>query len=185
MKILSNFNTTLEKDLLREYQQVFGKDKVMSIHKSKLFYRRYVWGPVVIYIMLLIVSVGITFGYEMPHPLIPRIVLGIFALYAVILFFKVAHRWVDYKMDFLIVTPKEITKYDQSGVLERHIEQLHADKIKSISLSKKWFLQSIFDIGTISLLAEWDNDKGDIVMDYVDAVEAEKRKISHVLGLDE
>jgi hypothetical protein len=33
-------------------------------------------------------------------------------------------------------------------------------------------------------MAEGDNDKGDIIMAFVDAVEAQERKIVHVLGMD-
>jgi hypothetical protein len=34
-------------------------------------------------------------------------------------------------------------------------------------------------------MAEWDNEKGDITMEFVDAVEAQEKKMMHVLGMDE
>lgn len=87
-------------------------------------------------------------------------------------------------MDFLIVTPKEITKYNQSGIFTRHVEKLHADKIKSISISKPWFMNSVFDIWSIKFMTEGDGDKWDVVMEFIDAIESHERKIMHILGMD-
>lgn len=89
-------------------------------------------------------------------------------------------------MDFLIITPKEIIKYDQEGVFTRVVEKINANKVKSISIKKKWIIDSLFDIGSIVFLAEaWDfSGEGDIRMDYIKATEIE-RKIRHILKMDE
>jgi len=92
--------------------------------------------------------------------------------------------YVDYSMDFLIVTPKEIVKYNQEWVLHRETENIPASKIKSISVKKDGFINSFFDIGSIVFLAEWNDEKWDIVMEFIDAVEHTEKKIKHVLGLD-
>ncbi len=91
---------------------------------------------------------------------------------------------IDYKMDFLIVTPKEIMKYNQTGLFNREVEKLHTDHIKSISLSKKWALKSFFDVGSLVFLAEGQTENGDIVMEDIDAVEATERRIVTILWLD-
>jgi hypothetical protein len=39
--------------------------------------------------------------------------LGFMVLIAFLMSMKLGKRWVDYTMDYLIITPKEITKYDQ------------------------------------------------------------------------
>jgi len=49
---------------------------------------------------------------------------------------KLSARYVDFKMDFLIVTPKEVMKYDQHGVFSRTAEKISADKIKTITIKK-------------------------------------------------
>jgi hypothetical protein len=46
MKILSTFNTNLERDLVEEYGRQFGDERVMSVHKSRLFYWKYVGLPI-------------------------------------------------------------------------------------------------------------------------------------------
>jgi hypothetical protein len=96
---------------------------------------------------------------------------------------KLGKRWVDYTMDYLIITPKEITKYDQWGMFHRDVENIPVDKVKSISLSKHGFFQSLFDIGSLIFLAEWDSEEGDIVMDYIDGVTGTEKKIKQVLGM--
>lgn len=184
MKILSTFNTELEKELVAEYKKQFWDDKVMSVHKSTMYYRKHIGLPIFMYCVLFIVSFYFLFRNEAPDNLIIRSCAWFFLLYGLVIFFKTSHKRVDYKMDFLIVTPREITKYDQSGMFNRQVEKLHADKIKSISISKPWFMNSVFDIWSITFMAEWDNEKGDITMEFVDAVEAQEKKMMHVLGMD-
>jgi hypothetical protein len=88
-------------------------------------------------------------------------------------------------MDFLIITPKEVIKYDQEGVFSRAVEKINANKVKSVSIRKDGFIDSLFDIGTIVFLAEAGDlsGDGDIKMDYIKATEVE-RKVRHVLKMD-
>ncbi len=64
------------------------------------------------------------------------------------------------------------------------MQKLHADKIKSVTIQKSGLLNSFLDIGSITFIAEWDNERGDITMDYVDAIEAQEKQVLHVLWLD-
>ena len=98
------------------------------------------------------------------------------------LFINLSQKYIDYKMDFLIVTPKEIIKYDQKGVLSRKGESISADKIKTITIRKEGFLASFFDIGSLVFLAEGDNEQGDISFDDIDAVDTVSKKIKHIIG---
>lgn len=87
-------------------------------------------------------------------------------------------------MDFLVVTPKEIMKYDQEGILQRSIEKLNTKHIKSVTISKDGFFASFFDVGDIYFLSEGEDSRGSLVIQYVDAVEAKERNIRHILGMD-
>ena len=189
MKFLSNFDTKLEWKLLEQYQQMFGDEYVMSIHKSKFYYYAYIGLPFLLYIACVLVSIYVAVFVELPLEAIYQdvllwVVIGVAFLVGIWLMRKVSGKYVDYKMDFMIITPKEIIKYDQTGVLKRDSEMIHADKIKSISISKSGFMNSLFDMGTLVFLAEGNDEKWDIVMPYVDAVEAKEKTIKHVLGLD-
>lgn len=184
MRILSNFDTGLEYKLRQEYTEMFGGDHVITIHKSRLYYYRYIGTPLFGYLILLCVGFYFFYTYE-PLPVWVQIAFwAIYTLLFLLVVRKVSRRYVDYKMDFLIVTPHEVIKYDQSGVFSRNIEKLHANKLKSISIQKSWLLNSLLDIWSIVFMSEWDNEQGDIEMDYIDAVEAKEKKIVHVLGLD-
>lgn len=90
-------------------------------------------------------------------------------------------------MDFLLVTPKEIIKYDQEWFFNRKSERLNANIIKSITVRKEWFIESLFDIGTIVFLTELGNpwvdwSDGEISMDIVDINDTDK-KIRHILWM--
>ncbi len=184
MKILSNFDTHFSKKLYDQYAQAFGADKVLVVHKSKMFYYWYVARPLLIRIILF--SIAFYFVYtQFTHitrlPIAFRVVVW---LYLFLIVRKFMRFLIDYKMDFLIVTPKEIMKYNQTGLFNREVEKLHTDHIKSISLSKKWALKSFFDVGSLVFLAEGQTENGDIVMEDIDAVEATERRIVTILWLD-
>lgn len=87
-------------------------------------------------------------------------------------------------MDFLLVTPNEVIRHDQQWIFAKEMQKLHADKIKSVTVQKAWILNSFLDIWSITFIAEWDNERGDITMDYVDAIEAQEKQVLHVLWLD-
>jgi uncharacterized membrane protein YdbT with pleckstrin-like domain len=71
--------------------------------------------------------------------------------------FKLLKRFIDYKMDFAIITPKEIVSYNQTGIFSRSSRSLDVDKIKTISVDKKGLLRSIFNFGSIIFLSEGDD----------------------------
>ena len=155
MKILSNFDTTLPETLEKEYESMFGKDKVIVIRKSKLYFYKYLGGPLMVFGILLIG--GIYSLYVVLDSVAVEWELAfwtVILMYILALLTQISGRWVSYKMDFLMVTPKEVIKYDQWGVFSRSTEKIHADKIKSMSIEKHWFIQSLLDIGEIHFLAD-------------------------------
>jgi hypothetical protein len=44
---------------------------------------------------------------------------------------------MDYKMDFIIVTPESLMMYDQTGIFKRDVFTIGVPSIKTISLKKK------------------------------------------------
>lgn len=112
-------------------------------------------------------------------------IFGVLFIYGWYLAHKRFQMYFNYKMDFLIITPKEVIKYDQEGVFSRDVEKIHSSKVKSVSIRKSGFIDSFFDIGTIVFLAEAGDLSGDgeIKMEYVKATEVEQ-KVRHVLRMD-
>lgn len=183
MKILSNFDTWRAEQLLKEAEHWFGEGNAMLIRRSALYFYQKIWIPVFGYLVILIIGAYMVLMVEWVPVEAQRAFLGLMVFIALLMFMKLWKRRVDYKMDYLLITPKEITKYDQWGMFHRDVENIPVNKIKSISLGKHWFFQSLFDIGSLTFLAEWDADEWDIVMDYIDGVTSTERKIKGVLGM--
>ena len=183
MKILSNFDTWNAERLLTDAQQSFGQWNALLVRKSKLYFYQYIWLPVFTYLICIIIGGYFLLMSEQVPVEAQWWFLIVVVLVWLLMSMKLGKRRVDYTMDYLLITPKEVTKYDQWGVFHRDVENIPVDKIKSISLSKHGFFQSLFDIGSLTFLAEWDRDEWDIVMDYIDGVSGTQKKIKQVLGM--
>jgi len=67
--------------------------------------------------------------------------------------------------------------------LSRSSRQLDISKIKTVSIDKKWLLRSIFDFWTIVFFSEWDQDHGDIKLNYISKPIMLRDTISSILDL--
>jgi len=52
---------------------------------------------------------------------------------------------IDYYMDFTIITPKDITCYNQNFLFHTSVRTLDMSKIKSVRVDKIGLLKSIFN----------------------------------------
>ncbi len=184
MKILSNFDSTYASSLYKENVALFGEEHVSLVRKSRLIRYATVFSPVAMLFAFLILGIYVIYMYVSDLPVIIRLFRCIMALWIFFLGKKLVGKYIDYTMDFLIVTPKEVMKFDQKGIFNRIAEKIAADKIKTITVKKEWFWASFFNVGSIIFLAEGQSETGDIIMDYVDAVESVEKTIKHVLGQD-
>jgi hypothetical protein len=48
-------------------------------------------------------------------------------------------------MDFALVTPKSLIMFNQTGIFKRDMATVDVDKIKTISVRKRYFLYSVFN----------------------------------------
>lgn len=202
MKIFSAFNTNSKKQLLTEYSWLFGADNVLLVSRSKLYYYTHIGRIVFLYFLALAVSLYAMYSDVLSDyawaikawiTFVPAHISmivqqswfrGIRLILAILLLHKVSKNYMHYAMDFLLVTPKEVIRLDQQWIFAKEMQKLHADKIKSVTVQKSWILNSFLDIWSITFIAEGDNERGDITMDYVDAIEAQEKKILHILWLD-
>lgn len=202
MKIFSAFNTHSKEQLLEEYRALFGADAVLLVSRSKLYYYQHIGRIIFLYFLALALAlyamysdvlIDYMWAIKARVTFIPEHI-GIWVQQSafwviwwilwVLLLHKVSKNYMHYAMDFLLVTPKEVIRHDQQGFFAKEMQKLHADKIKSVTIQKVWVLNSFLDIWSITFIAEGDNERGDIVMDHVDAIEAQERKILHILWLD-
>lgn len=185
MKLLSNFDTNHADKLKNELIHFFGDEYVLLIRKSRLIWYAKILPQISLFFLITGIGLYVIQTSQLPiNPIVVRVFWWLVWLWWLILIGKSIQKYIDFRMDFLIVTPKEIMKYDQKWVLSRSIEKITADKIKTISLYKEWFIQSLFDIWTLIFLAEWELESGNIEMQYIHHVGAVEKKIRHILGQD-
>ena len=70
-------------------------------------------------------------------------------------------------MDFVIVTPDQLTAFDQEWILKRMTRSLELRKIKTINVVSHGWLSSLFNFWSIIFLAEWDISNGDVTLSYI------------------
>ncbi len=183
MKIFSNFDTTLRQKTFEEYQQSYGVENVLCFGRSRLYRAYKIMLPLLAVFSLSLLSLiflyrwldGEYFWYVF---ILILIVAAFFAIPAI-------GKYIDYKMDFIIVVPTSIMLYDQWGVLKRNVVTIGVQSIKSISIKKSWLMYSIFDNGDIIILTEGDTERnGEIKFRRIPRPEKRKNQIVKVIGMD-
>ena len=95
-----------------------------------------------------------------------------------------AKYYIDYTMDFSIITPEYLTRYNQSGIMSRDIKTSNVMNIKTISIEKHSFLYNIFNNGDLIFLSEGDKaDQWEIVLHYIKDPEWAKKEITRIMKL--
>lgn len=182
MKIFSNFDTTLKRRTFARYQKQFGHGNVVLIVKWRLFWIEKIFMPLVFYVVM---SSGILYLFYyflwydgFLYGGIPLVSLGLFILAGPLL-----TRYIEYKMDFSVVTPKLLITYDQKWIFRRNIKTINTLNIKTVSVEKVWFWYSLFNTWDLVFLSEWwDMQHGEVVLHYISKPEKHRHAIAFVLG---
>lgn len=189
MKIFSNFDTEFKDKLYEELTKKFWKDKVLLITRDKIFLIFKVILPLLFLLVLCFFLIIFWVIWDIWDDLnIFKWWLILFFLFMSFLFFfpKILKNLIDYYMDFAVITPKQIIAYNQIGIFSRESRSLDVEKIKTISVDKKWILKSLFNYWTIIFLSEWDESwKGDIVLEYVHDPEKVRERIMEIMELED
>ena len=157
MKIFSSFDTRYKKRLLADKQSQFGFENVLLVEKSKLFLFVKVYFPIIISITVGIIT-GLSVEYFLETKEIRSIILGTIMAIFMLIPYRVLKHYIDYHMDYCLVTPTEIILAEQSGIFKRQIRTLDATKVKSISVHKRHVFKSIFNNGVILFLSDGDDN---------------------------
>ena len=183
MKIFSNFDTKLRQTTFEEYQQSYGIDNVLCFWRSILYRIYKVVLPTTL--LLLVTILGLIFFYNRLDGGYFTYVIVAILIIDIVFFFPVIGKYLDYKMDFIIVIPNSIMMYDQWGIFKRNVRTISAQSIKTISTKKVWLLYSIFDNGDIIILAEGDTEHdGEVVFRRVPKPEKRKNQLVKIIGID-
>jgi len=124
MKIFSTFDTQFKQKILDEVKKEFGDNQVMEITHGKFYYYFVVILPAVFLVIGMILYLVLLFyvGEKVSSDL--KVFYYIVGLLLFLFIFgplslKIIKRYIDYILDFVVVTPKELIYYNQEGILSR------------------------------------------------------------------
>ena len=157
MKIFSSFDTEYKKTLVSDMRKRFSPQDVHLIEKSALFLFVKVYLPILISLIVgIVISTAIYYFLDIDST--QALIAGIITMFFTILPYNIVKKYIDYKMDYCIVTPEDIVLAEQSGIFQRQIRTLDTSKIKSISVYKKHFFMSVFNNGSIVFMSDGDDN---------------------------
>lgn len=191
MKIFSNFDTKWKSEAYNEMVEKYWKKNVLILHKSLLFLSLKVLLPLIWGFVVLFVLWALLF-FNLDEDLQEVRIAWTFFMLCVYTFLiwitQVVKYYIDYKMDFSLVTPEYLTRYNQTGFFRRDIKSSYVRNIKTISITKNDTLYNIFDNGNLIFLSEWDRGWEDwkeweIVLHYIKDPEAKKKEIIRIMKI--
>jgi len=152
MKIFSNFDTCFRRNKVREYQNKYGIDKVFAFGRSRLYRILKILLPL---LLLLVISFFLLVLFNLwiwkiyiKYAIISIVIVDIFFLFPII------WKYIEYKMDFIIVTSESIIMYDQIWLFKKNVLTIKSKSIKSICIERKIFLYSVFNNWDLTFLSE-------------------------------
>lgn len=173
MKIFSNFDTRLKYKELEKHQKEFWDKHVLLIWKSRLFNLIKVFFPLV-FLGLLVAG----FLYIMYFGLWYKAFLYWWLpLSWIIIFFSIIpiiKSFIDFHMDFMIITPRLFIKYNQEWLFRRDYMTTYVVDVKTVIVKKNWLLYSLFNVWDVIFLSEWDQERTELSLNYVSDPEVKK-----------
>lgn len=185
MKIFSNFDTQFKKKVYQEFVMEYGEQNILLISRSRLFGWLYIYVPALSYIsacvLLLVILSNYSWTVWIKYVGAPIVILSF--LY---LLFPLIKKYIDYKLDFAIISPRGVNSFNQSWIFRRQNKFLNKQNIRTISVNQHGFMHSLFNNGEIIILSEWwATDVGDIQLLYVPKPEEARQKMKKVLVMRE
>ena len=107
-------------------------------------------------------------------------ILNILFLFLIL---KILRRFIDFEMDFIVITKDEIESFDQTWIFRRKVVSLDTKKIRSITTEKDGFFRSLFNIGSLKILSEWDTEqKWEIQFNYIHRLWKLKKTVLNLIN---
>lgn len=170
MKILSNFDTRFDDDCVNDACNEFGKAHICFVRRDKIYVILKIVFPTVLRLIGSLIAIIIIYSWSnsgsgwQTLQVFTRIIVATTWL---ILLRKSTGKLIDYYMDFTIITPRQVTTYDQHGLFTRNSRSIKIEKIKSVRVKEVGFFRSLFNFGTIVFFSEWDDENGDIKLNFI------------------
>ncbi len=173
MGIISTFDPKFQKKTIGKNIEKYWAENIIHITKSKLFLWVKVVLPSLFWTIVLIAALTLVMMNIDMERLVISLVLMFIGLWLVPII-KTIKLYLDYRMDFVIVNPIALIRYNQEWFFKRISKTIDLKDIRSTSVRKAGLLDSIFNNWCIVFLSEaWereDNEQmraGEIVFRYV------------------
>jgi len=183
MKILSNFDSQFPQKSYQAKVEEFWVEKVLFITRSKHYLIFKILLP--LFILFVVLGIMIVFlDYIRVYPIIFWLLCFVWFL---VFWFRVFRKFLKYKYDFTLVTPRGVLTYKQKGILSNQQKEIPSGRIKAIQISRTGLLGNIFGFGEIDIIADmsnnthmWEEDEAPWVtgLTYVDHPFEVKNQIS-------
>jgi len=187
MALFSTFDLWLKQERYDYFVNKFGVDKVLLIDRTFLFAIIHVILPAIFYFVLIWVTLWVSslISASAIDSFLYIVWVPLSIIMFLIMIYRVGKVYLDYVLDFTIVTPEELISYNQTGILKRRIRTLQTEKIKTATVDKAWFWFSVFNIGNLEFFAEWDQVgwSGEINLTWVKRPEDVKAKVLMIVEI--
>lgn len=181
MRIFSNFDTNIRSKCYEENATKFGRDRVLCFWRSRLYWFIKIFFPL-LFLFLLCAWIIAIFYYVFDGDYLLFFSLATFVL-SLFFLIPIIGKWIDYKLDFIVVTPDFLIMYDQAGIFNKKVITLNEKSIKTISIERRWFLYSIFNNWDIIFLAEGDvTEHGDVKLKWIPKPEKRRDQIAKIMN---
>ncbi len=185
VKVFSNFDTKAPIKNYANAVQEYGFDRVVFVRRYGIYLLLHVFIPIIIAIISCLWSIHffLQTWKEGVSSLINNATGVFLAVVTIVFLFFALARYLNYLLDYTIITPEFVAEYNQSGILHRTITTIEIDKIKTINFSSGGLLWSLFNYWRVDILLEWDESgRGDLTIDFVFNPEEIKYKILDMMG---
>ncbi len=186
VKIFSNFDTNLAHELLTKYQQQYGVDKVIFVRRWGIYLVFKAFIPLFRATVLLgggLIGYAFALEYSAVLAVFVLIIVAALCIFWLWILWKALAAMINFYLDFTIVTPQQIISYDQHGIFTRNTRTVEIEKIKLLTVNKKWIVRSFFNYGSIEFFAEWDGVFSDLNLDYIYDPLSLRDKMAIVMGM--
>lgn len=164
MGVISTFDPKYKWELYNDCVNEYWVDNVVLIKKSWLFLTFYVILPTLWYLIILalLILLVVLLSNRIVDSKIASIVMIVWIVIAVIAMwsiwcFTTLKYYLDYCMDFSIVTPQSFIRYDQTWFFKRTSKVIDLVHIRSVSVQRTWIINSLFNNWNIIVLSEWSD----------------------------
>lgn len=153
MWIISTFDPKFQKKTIAKNIARYWAENVIHITKSKLFLWVKVVFPTIFWTAILVVALTLV----LMNIDIQWLVVSLIIMFVWIWLFPIMgiiKMYLDYKMDFVIVNPIALIRYNQEGFFKRISKTIDLKEIRSTSVRKSWLFDSLFNNWCLVFLSE-------------------------------